>query len=167
MIGTERLAVERHVTELARFTNLEEPFVYRDKTLTNEQGHAAMIAGLLTRKGTRLDTATSEQLTEEYLDAIEELPAWCVREALRKWNRGESARLDNKPHDFNWRPEPGILARLARLELYVVKGRIRTMERLLEAEPLPEYSEQHQRDMRAQLRALPFIGGIIQEEKRP
>jgi hypothetical protein len=70
-----------------------------------------------------------------------------VREALRKWNRGESVPLDKKPHDFTWRPAPATLARLARIERWVVAGRIAAMQQLLAAQPLVEYTPEHRADM--------------------
>lgn len=145
----ERAVVEVYVSAIARFLDVGQAIVLRERILTNDQAHGAMIAGLLTRKGARLDQAISEQITEDYLDAIEDIPAWCVREALRKWNRGESQPLDKKLHDFNWRPEPPILARLARLERNVIKHRVSVLRRLLAAEPEPEYSEEHRARMLA------------------
>jgi hypothetical protein len=152
--GTERAAVERHVCELGAFLDVRQTIVLRDKTLSNDQAHGVMIAGLLLKGGRKLDQAASDALTEDYLDAIEDLPAWCVREAIRKWNRGESAQLDKKPHDFTWRPEAPTLARLARLEKWAVEGRIKVLERLLSAEPLPEYGDAHKVDMRQRLAAV-------------
>jgi hypothetical protein len=63
-----------------------------------------MIASLLLKGGAKLDQQSSDAFTEDYLDAIEDLPAWAVREAIRKWNRAESPKLDGKKHAFIWRP---------------------------------------------------------------
>lgn len=119
----------------------------REQELDNTEALGAMTAALLMKKGSRLDAALSEVLTDDYLDALEDLPAWCVREALRKWNRAESVPLDKKPHDFNWRPEPPTLRRLALLELLQVKSRISSLQRLLEARPAPEYDDRHKATM--------------------
>lgn len=156
--GTERLMVEQHMRALDRFLDLNQSIVLRERKMGNAAGHGVLIAGLLLWKGTRLDEAISEQLTEDYLDAIEDLPAWCVREALRKWKRAESVQLDKKPHDFTWRPEPPTLARLARIERSAIQYRIRTMQRLLDANPLAEYSDDHRAKMVAKLtQALPWM----------
>ena len=148
---SERAAVESHVGELSRFLDLSRPFELRGQILTNAQAHGAMIAGILMKRGTRPDQSMSDQLTEDYLDAIEDLPAWAVRETIRKWNRGESVPLDRKPHDFSWRPEPATLARLTRIEVGSVKWAVKQLNRLLGCEVAPEYSDQHREIMRARL----------------
>jgi len=153
--SAERRMVEAHRADLAQFLDLDRPITLREKVLTNDQAHGVMIAGLLIKGGgIKLDKAASDQLTEDYLDAIEDLPAWCVREALRKWNRAESQRLDpRKPHDFNWRPQPPTLRQLAYLELWSVKSRIQQLEKVLNAVPLIEYSEEYRKNMVERLQA--------------
>lgn len=154
--SAERRMVEAHRSELARFLDLDQPITLREQVLSNDQAHGVMIAGLLIKGGgIKLDKASSDQLTEDYLDAIEDLPAWSVREALRKWNRAESPRLDpKKPHDFNWRPQPPTLRQLAYLELWSVKSRIQTLEKVLNAVPLIEFSDEHRREMLDKLAGL-------------
>ena len=128
---------------------------YREQVLTNDQAHGAMIAHLLMKGGgQKLDKEAAEALTEDYLDAMEGLPAWPVREALRKWNRGESVKLDGKPHDFNWRPTPPTLRRLAQYEMTPIKARKLQLEKLLQAVPLREFSEGHCASMRERLSRL-------------
>lgn len=131
--SSERMMVEQHIAELSRHVGLEEPFEHRDRVLTNDQAIGTMIAELLLRrKGPKLDKAASDALTDEYLDALEDLPAWTVRAARRKWNRGESVRMDpKKPHDFTWNCEPPVLRYLATVELAGIKWEIRQLERLL------------------------------------
>ncbi|KWV45897.1 hypothetical protein AS156_23070 [Bradyrhizobium macuxiense] len=145
--SSERGEVERHIAELDRFTRLDQPVEYRGATLRNDAALVAMIAALLLKGGRKLDKEASDAATEDYLDALEDLPAWSVREAIRGWNRGESVPLDGKKHDFNWRPEPPTLRRLAAHELAGVKGRIVSLRKLLAAVPLVEYSDEHRQDM--------------------
>jgi hypothetical protein len=145
--SSERGEVLRHIRELERFTCLDELIVIRETTMSNAAAHATMIAGILLKGGKRMDQQSSDQATEDYLDAIEDLPAWAVREAIRKWNRAESVRLDGKPHDFNWRPEPPTLRRLALYELAGVRGRIFNLQKLLDAVPLVEYTDEYRQNM--------------------
>lgn len=152
--SSERAEVQRHIHELSRFASLDEMIVIRETTMSNAVAHATMIAGILLKGGKRLDQQSSDQATEDYLDAIEDLPAWSVREAIRKWNRAESPRLDGKPHDFNWRPEPPTLRRLALHELAQVKGRIIGLQKLLDAVPLIEYSDEHRKSMIERLQVV-------------
>lgn len=137
--SSEREMVEQHIAQLSRFVGLDQPFEHRDRVLTNDQAISTMIVELLfRRKGTKLDKAASDVLTDEYLDALEDLPAWTVRAARRKWNRGESVRMDpKKPHDFTWNLEPPVLRYLATVELAGIKWEIRQMERLLSATVRP------------------------------
>lgn len=154
--AAERRMVEGHRAELARFLDLDQPFEMREQMLSNSQAHGVMIAGLLIKGGgIKLDQQSSDQLTEDYLDAIEDMPAWAVREALRKWNRAESPKLDPKqPHNFNFRPAPPILRQLAYLELWTVKSRIQDLEKVLNAVPRIEFSDEHRLEMLTRLQGL-------------
>lgn len=164
--SSERAAIVHHVAHLARFLDLEATMVLRDREMDNATALGVMIAALLAKKGQRMDAAVSEALTEDYLDALDDMPAWSVREAIRKWNRAESPQLDKKPHDFNWRPEPPTLRRLAWLELWAVKSRHDTLQRVLAAVPLLEYSAEHTSEMRAKLaEASPILRGILTDAR--
>jgi hypothetical protein len=146
--SSEKQAVHQHIEHLGKFLSLEAPILYRDQLLTNDQAHAATVAHLLmTGGGHKLDKEAADALTEDYLDAIEDLPAWAVRDALRKWNRAESVKLDGKTHNFDWRPTPPTLRRLSQHAMTAVKTRKLHLERLLEAEALVEYSEEHRQNM--------------------
>lgn len=127
--------VEGHIAGLSRFVGLDQPFEHRDRVLTNDAAISTLIAELLLRrKGPKLDKGAADALTEEYLDALEDVPAWTVRAAKRKWSRGESVRMDpKKPHDFTWNLEPPVLRYLATVELAGIKWEIRQMQRLLGA----------------------------------
>lgn len=152
--SSERVMVEQHIEQLSRHVGLDQPFEHRDRVLTNDQAIATMIAELLLRrKGAKLDKAASDALTDEYLDALEDLPAWTVRAARRKWNRGESVRMDpKKPHDFTWNIEPPVLRYLATVELAGIKWEIRQLERLLGATIRP--TEEQLSTGRAAMRGL-------------
>jgi hypothetical protein len=152
---SEKQAVREHIEHLDFCLRLDQPTMYRDQLLTNEQAHVAIIAHLLIKgRGQKLDKEAADALTEDYLDAIEDLPAWTVREALRKWNRAESIKLDGKPHDFDWRPTPPTLRRLAQHEMTTIKARKISLNALLEAAPLIEFSEEHRQTMIDRLAAL-------------
>lgn len=153
--SSEKQAVREHIEHLDLCLNLNQPMPYRDQLLTNHQAHSAMIAHLLMKGGGhKLDKAAADAFTEDYLDAVEDLPAWAVREALRKWNRAESVKLDGKPHDFNWRPMPPTLRRLAQHEMVPLKARKMELEKLLEAVALIEFSNEHRQMMIKKITAL-------------
>jgi hypothetical protein len=153
--SSERAMVEAHIAGLAMHLSLGQHIVIREKTLSNDQAHGVMIASLLIKGGgAKLDQASADALTEDYLDAIEDLPAWAVREAVRKWNRAESQPLDGKKHDFNWRPQPPTLRRLAQIEMVPIKARIHNLEKLLTAVPLMEFSDEHRENMLKRLQVV-------------
>jgi len=133
--------------------------------MSNDAAISVMIAGLLIKGGgTKLDKQSADALTEDYLDALEDLPAWCVREALRKWNRAESPPLDGKRQDFNWKPLPPTLRRLAQHELAGVKGRIINLNRLLDAVPLIEFSDEHRESMIKRLQTVVHLAASPTKE---
>lgn len=150
----ERLEVLRHIEALEPYTRLDQPITLREVTMSNDAAIGAMIAGLLMKGGQKLDSQSSDAASEDYLDALEDLPAWCIREAIRKWNRGESEKLEGKPHDFNWRPSPPTLRRLASRELAVVQGRILVLKKILDAVPIREFSDDHRESMLKRLQEV-------------
>lgn len=153
--SSERAEVQRHIFDLDRFTRLDELITIRETTMPNDTAIGVLIAGLLVKGGgQKLDKASADALAEDYLDALEDLPAWAVREAMRKWNRAESVRLDGKNHDFNWKPSAPTLRRLAQHELVGVKARILGLQKLLDAEPLVEFSDEHRKMMLERLQAV-------------
>jgi hypothetical protein len=79
--------------------------------------------------------------------------AWSVRNALRKWIRGESPKLDGRPHDFDWRPPPATLRRLAQMELAPIKREMVQLEKLLILSR-GEFSDEHRAEMRARFAEL-------------
>lgn len=152
--SSERGMVESHIDGLGRFLDLDQPIDLRGATLTNDQAHATMIAALCMKGGVKLDKASADALTEDYFDAIEDLPAWAVREAIRKWNRAESPKLDGKPHSYEFRPAPPTLRRLAQHELAPIRARILQLDKLLNAAPLIEYSDEHRAQMLKRMQDL-------------
>jgi hypothetical protein len=153
--SSEHAEVQHHIADLERYTRLDQLITIRESQMGNDTAIGVMVAGLLIKGGgQKLDKASADSLTEDYLDALEDIPAWCVREALRKWNRGESLPLDGKRHDFNWKPSPPTLRRLAQNELAGVKGRIISLQKLCEAVPLIEFSDDHREMMLKRLQVV-------------
>jgi hypothetical protein len=153
--SSQKQAIREYIEHLDRSLSVAQSMCYRGRSLTNNQAHVAMIGHLLMKGGgSKLDGDAADALTEDYLDAVEDLPAWTVREALRKWNRAESIKLDGKPHDFNWRPTAPTLRRLAQQEMVAIKALKMKLEKLLKAVPRIEFSEEHCADMRERLSEL-------------
>jgi hypothetical protein len=149
----KRTIVATYISDLERMLDLRQPFTFRGQTLTNEHAIGAIIAKLLVKRST-LDAVSAEALTEDYLDAIEDLPAWSVVAALRKWNRSQSPMLDGRYHNFQYRPEPPILHRLVQIELAPIRARILELRRVLSAVPRVDFSEEHCEKMHELLSGL-------------
>jgi hypothetical protein len=160
---SERALVLRHIDDLKRFMKLDQPIELRGVTLTNDQAHGVMIASLLLKGGAKLDQQASDALTEDYLDAIEDKPAWSVRAAIRTWNRAESPRLDGKPHNYEFRPSPPTLRRLSDHEMIALRWRILKLQNICDAQPLIEYSEEHRKVMLERLAGL-FKPQVVSHE---
>jgi hypothetical protein len=153
--SSEREFVEQRVADRASWLDVGQPITIDGRTLTNYQAVNVIIAKLLVKsRGSKLDETSSDALAEDYLDAIEDLPAWSVRNALRKWNRAESAKFDGNPHNFDWRPTPATLRRLAEIELGPIRAEMVQLKKLLIAVPRFEYSEEHRAKMLALLTEL-------------
>ena len=153
--SSEAAEVRSHIAELSRFTRLDQLITIRETVMTNDTAIGVIVAGLLIKGGgIKLDKGSADALTEDYLDALEDIPAWSVREAVRKWNRGESVALYGKRHDFNWKPTPPTLRRLAQHELAAVKGRMIYLQRLCDAKPMIEFSDEHRKNMLERLKGV-------------
>lgn len=93
----------------------------------------AMLGELINEHApSRLDEETVSIKAEAYLDALEDLPAWAVREAIRRWRRGE-VNADAKDLDFA--PKPPRLRRIAQAIAAVPVGQALRLQRILDAEP--------------------------------
>jgi len=152
--SAERGMVEGAISGLGRLLSLDQRFLLRGQSLNNNEAIGGIILSLLlSGGGIKLDKTSADVLADTYLDALEDLPAWTVREAIRKWNRGESVRID-KPHDFNWRPSSPILRRLSQQEMVPIKARINRLQKLLDAVPSVEFSDDHREMMLKRLRVI-------------
>lgn len=99
--------------------------------------------------------AGAEATGEAFQIALEDMPTWAVSAAMRKWYRGECAPNERgEPYDYRWRPAPADLRRLSFLERGAVLNMARTLERLLKAEPLREFSDEYTSRMRERLSEL-------------
>jgi hypothetical protein len=153
--SSQRAVVEERVADRASWLDVGQPITLDERTLSNDQAISVIIAELLINpRGSKLDDISSRALAEAYFVATDDLPAWSVRNALRKWIRGESAKLDGKPHDFDWRPAPATLRRLAQMELAPIKAEMVQLEKLLIAVPRLELSDEHRAKMRARFAEL-------------
>ena len=110
---------------------------------------------MLVLPAAKQNDVSAEARGEAYMAALDDLPTWAVAAAVRRWYRGECGKnSQGEPYDYHWPPSPADLRAVSLIELWRVKARAEMASRLLTAEPLIEYSDEHRRDMRRKLANL-------------
>lgn len=87
----------------------------------------------------RLDDDTADIKIGAYLDAVGDLPAWTIREAVRRWRRGD---VSGDRKDLDFAPKPARLRRIAEGIRMVASGQAMRLQRILDAEPEDAPSEE-------------------------
>jgi hypothetical protein len=90
-----------------------------------------------------------------FLRALDDVPTWAVAAALNRWNKADCGSNERgQPYDYHWRPAPAELRRLSLIEMWRLQGQAQLIRRLLRAERLIEFSEDHCARMREKLCSL-------------
>jgi hypothetical protein len=120
--GAQRVAIAQRITELqqALWPGPEDATLMHLGDLIKE--YAA----------SRIDADTVAIKASAYLDAVGDLPAWAVREAIRRWRRGE---VDADAQALEFAPRPAKLKAIAERIVMVAKGQANRLQRILDAEP--------------------------------
>lgn len=93
----------------------------------------AVIGSIVSRNpAARQDEDLASIEIEAYRDALDDLPAWTVREALRRWRRGE---VGGNRRDLDFAPKEHRLREIALAVEASVRGQIIRLQRILDAEP--------------------------------
>lgn len=79
----------------------------------------------------RLDEDTAAVKVDAYEDAVGDLPAWAIREAVRRWRRGE---VSGDARDLDFAPKPARLRRIAQSIAATATGQAIRLQRILDAE---------------------------------
>jgi hypothetical protein len=110
---------------------------------------------MLALAGPKPNEASAEARGEAYQIALDDLPPWAVRAAIRRWYRGDAGENERgEPYDCHWCPAPADLRKIAMSELWRLKSRIENLKNLLRAEALIEFTDEHCHAMRVRLSAL-------------
>jgi hypothetical protein len=151
LVPAERAEIERHVAELDALCN--------QTPLNGDKWEGATLI-LLTKlmlalPASQQNEVGAEASGEAFQAALDDVPTWAVSAALRRWYRGDCGLNEfDRPYDYHWRPAPAELRRIALVEKSRVKQRADVLRKLLVAEPLIEFSEEHCAQMRARLAAV-------------
>lgn len=73
---------------------------------------------------------------EMYADAIEDLPAWAIDLAIKRWARGECPSDIQENPRFDFPPAPAVLRMLALLVMGTIRSNQLKLECLLAAVPI-------------------------------
>jgi hypothetical protein len=147
----EREELERHAARLDALRNC---------TAANDAEAENDVLVAVTKMMLVLPSATQNELSAEargeaFLAALDDVPAWAVVAAIRSWNRGECGPDANgQPYDYHWCPAPAELRRIALAKVRPLNERAITIQALLRAEPLLEYTDEHRRKMGERLAEL-------------
>ncbi len=111
--------------------------------------------------GAKSTEDSAEAKAEAYMAALDDIPPWAVREAVRKWYRAECGPKFN----YSWAPGPGDLRTISRIEEARVRHRVDSLNKIAFAVPLVEFSEGHRVEMLKKLAALPIMLSTVPESK--
>jgi hypothetical protein len=99
--------------------------------------------------------AGAEATGEAFQAALDDVPSWAVAAAVRRWYRGDCGKNERgQPYDYHWRPAPAELRKIALVEKWRVQERAQMLRKLIAAEALIEFSDEHCAAMRARLAAV-------------
>jgi hypothetical protein len=147
----ERAEIERHVADLVSLCKQtpEESDEYEAATLVT------ITKSMLALPSAQQNEAGAEATGEAFQAALDDVPSWAVAAAMRAWYRGECGENERgEPYNYRWRPAPADLRRISLMEKWRVTNRAETLRKLLAAEPLIEWSDDHCAAMRARLGAI-------------
>lgn len=126
--GPQRLAIAQRIEELQA---------------ASRPGPTPRLIGILAElvaeyATARLDEDTADIKITAYRDAVEDLPAWAVREAIRRWRRGD---VSGDTRDLDFAPKPARLRRIAQGIAATATGQAIRLQRILDAEAEEPISE--------------------------
>jgi hypothetical protein len=143
----ERRALEAHCGYLSGLA-AQTPTLNVD---AEAESHVAVTNMMLALPAERATADSVAAQAEAYKAALDDVPSWAVVAAMRLWYRGEAG----EGHDYNWRPKPAALRKVAaRIAHESVGYPVWQMMKLLAAKRRREVPEAEREAMKAKLRAL-------------
>lgn len=99
------------------------------------QGHFGVIANfLLAYPVANASTESGKARGQAYQQALDDIPAWAIAEAARRWNRGEAG----EGNDYKWAPAPAVLRDVCKASLKPIMEAIDDLRALLDAMTIDE-----------------------------
>lgn len=86
------------------------------------------------------DKNASRARTDNYRDATDDIPAWAIAAAVKRWNRGEvtASEVGGRSPNLEFAPAPPILRMICMAILKPYREALNRIDLLLEAKPLEE-----------------------------
>lgn len=136
MEEADRAEARRLLSTLDALTHPLAPFEGRDGGMVK----GALITKIVKGLGGAADVAdiVAGAKVENYADAIEDLPAWCIDSAIKRWNRGQCPEWIEKKPNYNFPPAPATLRKMAFLDFGPVRESAGKLRKLVNAEPMAD-----------------------------
>lgn len=159
--GMELSSLERAEakTLLSRLTSLldpEAPFEIEGNSFPGRAAKGAILTKMirgLAGPAKQSDVAANAKV-DVYGDAIDDLPAWTVDAALKRWCRAECPQSIEASPEYAFPPSPATLRRMALFDLEGIKRDSRLLENLIAAVPTADAMQKHSRPSSDKLPAL-------------
>ncbi|MGY4154270.1 MULTISPECIES: hypothetical protein [Bradyrhizobium] len=148
----QREVIERYVSDVNALLQ-QTPARHED----SERATLAKITVLLMGqfRNARLTAVEAEIAGKHYLLALRDVPSWAVEIAVDSWSSGLCGNDEHgEPYDCAWWPVPFVLKKIAINVTFPLYKQTRTLHRLLAAEPIVEFSDEHRASMRARVAGL-------------
>lgn len=117
-------------TERARAEELLAALDLQSMAADERQEQFTIIAKmLLTYPVANASAETGKARGEAYLEALSDIPATVIAEAIKRWNRGEAGQ----EHDYRWAPAPAVLRQVCQRVLMPVREAADDLRNLLSA----------------------------------
>lgn len=133
MKPSERAQAATLLSNLTTALDPNGPFVVDGTEYDGQQAKGALLTKMIDGlAGAAQRTAGQATATiEMYGDAIEELPAWAIDAAIRRWAQGKCPESIEERPKYAWPPAPAVLRQMAELELVMMRRERQGLERLL------------------------------------
>lgn len=144
----ERTEAEATLSTLTIALSGSAPFEVEGKIYPGEEAKGILLMkllrGLAGRQGSEAEGFAKAEM---YGDAIEDLPAWAIDKAVKRWARGECPYSVQEKPNYDFPPSPATLRKMALFDMDTPKrdaARIRALldciplERAMDPKPIPE-----------------------------
>lgn len=121
LTSSQRAEAERKAAELTLALSAEGEANYKARAVI-------LMRVIRAGGGAALTELAAEAKALAYRDAVDDMPAWAIGEAARRWNRGECG-----DHNYNFPPAPAVLRQIVEAVLAPYRITLDKVETILNA----------------------------------